>query len=223
MFGGGDGVEVPAPGKATAALIFFHGLGDTGHGWAPFFPLPQLNHVKTILPTAASIPVTLNGGYPMPSWFDIRGLDENSNDDERGILNALSRLNAIIDHQVEQGIPLERIVVGGFSQGGALALTAALKLERSVAGFVALSAWLPLRSQYPAQMTTANQDTSLFMGHGTADPVVSHNFGKGSSEVIKGLGRKLTFSSYPGLMHSASEQELRDVKDFLASVLPIIA
>ncbi|PXF46386.1 Acyl-protein thioesterase 1 [Gracilariopsis chorda] len=220
MFGGGDGVEVPSRGKATAAIIFLHGLGDTAYGWAPAFPLPNLDHVKTILPTAPTQAVTLNAGFRMPSWFDLRGLDENAADDEQGILQALSRVNRAIDYQVEQGIPAERIVVGGFSQGGAVAITAALRLERKVAGFVSLSGWLPLRHQYPTQMTTANQETALFMGHGTTDPVVSHRFGKSSAEFVKHLGRKASFSSYAGLTHSASQQELDDVKDFIASVVP---
>lgn len=220
MFGGGDGVEVPARGNATAAIIFLHGLGDTAHGWAPAFPLPNIDHVKAILPTAPTQPVTLNAGFRMPSWFDLRGLDENAVDDERGILQAVERVNRAIDYQVEHGIPEERIVVGGFSQGGAVAITAALRLERKIAGFVSLSGWLPLRDQYPAQMTSANQETALFMGHGTIDPVVSHKFGETSAEFLKRLGRKASFSSYPALAHSASQQELDDVKDFIASVLP---
>lgn len=171
MYGGGSGVSVPARMQPTAAMIFLHGLGDTGNGWAPAFPLQGVDHVQTILPTADEQPVSMNMGYRMPSWFDIRGLDEDAPDDEMGIMSSVQRVDRIVDEQLRNGIPEHRIVVGGFSQGGAVALTYGLRTERKLAGIIALSSWLPLVNKYPMQLSAASKDLEVFMGHGTADQV----------------------------------------------------
>lgn len=171
MYGGGSGVSIPARLQPTATMIFLHGLGDTGNGWAPAFPLPDVHHVQTILPSADEQPVSMNMGYRMPSWFDIRGLDEDAPDDEMGILNSVQRVDRIVDEQVRNGIPDHRIIVAGFSQGGAVALTYGLHTERKLAGIVGLSTWLPLISKYPTQLSAASKDLEIFMGHGTADQV----------------------------------------------------
>lgn len=220
MYGGGAGVSVPAPGRATATLIFLHGLGDTGHGWAPAFPLQGLEYVQTVLPSADENPVTLNGGFRMPSWFDLKGLEEDAIDDEVGILGSVERLNRIVDEQVQNGIPEHRIVVAGFSQGGAVALTYGLRTERKIAGVVGLSTWLPLRGDYPQNLSNASKDLELFMGHGTADQVVNYRFGQMSAGIIQGMDRRISFHQYPGLTHSAAPAELDDVKEFVARALP---
>lgn len=220
MYGGGSGVFVPATGRATGAVIFMHGLGDSGHGWAPAFPLQGLDYVHTVLPSADENPVSLNGGFRMPSWFDLKGLDEGAPDDEEGIAACVARVNRVIDEQVSSGIPEHRIVVAGFSQGGAVALTYGLKTERKIAGVVALSTWLPMRSHYPAALSGASKDFEFFMGHGTADQVVNFRFGQLSASAIQNLERKISFHQYPGLAHSAAPTEMEDVKDFIARVLP---
>lgn len=220
MYGGGTGVTVPSQGTATAAIIFMHGLGDTANGWAPAFPLPGLAHVRTVLPTAEIQAVSLNGGMPMPSWFDLHGLDENAVIDADGISAGVARVERIIDAVVAGGIPAERVVVAGFSQGGALALTTALRSTRRLAGVVALSTWLPLYSQYPALLGEAAKDIPFFSGHGKDDKVVPLKFGKMSVDHLKQLGVDISMSEYAGLTHSASQSELEDVKDFVARVLP---
>lgn len=213
-------MEVPARGAPSAALIFMHGLGDSGEGWAPAFPLRGLDHVRTILPSAPVQSVTLNMGYQSPSWFDLEGLGEDAPDDEDGIMESVARVNRIIDHQVAQGIPSERIVVAGFSQGGALALTAGLRSERRLAGIVSLSCWLPMRSKYPTMLSDVTRDTEIFMGHGTADQVIDFKFGEKSADFIRSLDRKIHFHAYAGLTHSSSAEGMNDVRDFVARLLP---
>lgn len=220
MYGGGAGVTVPAAGRATAAIIFLHGLGDTGHGWAAAFPLQGMDYVRTVLPTAEERPVTLNGGMRMPGWFDLTGLDESAADDEPGILASMDRVNRIVDEQVASGIPEHRIVIAGFSQGGAIALTFGLRTEKRIAGVIALSAWLPLRRDYPQHLGGRSRDIEFFMGHGTADTVLSFRFGQTSAGFIQGLERHVSFHQYPGLTHSASPAEIADVQEYLNRVVP---
>lgn len=219
-FGGGKGVTVEGTGEATAAVVFLHGLGDTGAGWAPAFPLRGVPHVRAILPTADVQPVTLNGGFPMPSWFDLFGLDEHARDDSSGIEVSVNRVNRIIDSLISSGIPSERIVLAGFSQGGAVALTSGLRSSRRIAGIVALSTWLPLRNEYPSAFGQFAKDTPIFAAHGQADPIVPFHFGRTSANLLNQLGVSTSFHSYPGLSHSASEAELEDVVEFIKRVLP---
>lgn len=220
-YGGGSGVTVPArESPPTAVMIFFHGLGDSGVNWASAFPLPPAPYVETVLPNADEQPVSINNGFRSPSWFDLRGLDEDADEDEEGILRAVGRVDRIVENQVRLGVPEHRIVVGGFSQGGALALTYGLRTERKIAGIAALSTWLPLRSKYPAACSHASKDLDIFMGHGTADQVVTYRYAQKSADALQEMGRRVSFHSYPGLTHSASAAELDDWGAFLSRVLP---
>lgn len=220
MYGGGSGVSVPARGTASACVIFLHGLGDTGAGWASAFPMPNLEHVQTLLPTADVQSVSLNGGMPMPSWFDLYGLDEHSEEDEKGIESAVARVERIIDGVVAKGIPSHRIIVAGFSQGGAVALTTALRSQRKLAGVVALSTWLPLRQSYPQMLGPQINSIPFFVGHGTADQIVHISLAELSVKALQKLGVDTSLSRYQGVTHSASESELRDVANFIATVTP---
>ncbi|XP_017328297.1 acyl-protein thioesterase 1 isoform X3 [Ictalurus punctatus] len=148
---------VPAARKATAAVIFLHGLGDTGHGWADAMAAIRTPYVKYICPHAPVMPVTLNMNMAMPSWFDIIGLGPDAVEDETGIKKAAESINALIDQEVKNGIPSHRIVLGGFSQGGALSLYTALKTHQKLAGVVALSCWLPLRNSLSKEMMDIKQ------------------------------------------------------------------
>uniref|UniRef100_A0A3P8NH15 Acyl-protein thioesterase 1 n=1 Tax=Astatotilapia calliptera TaxID=8154 RepID=A0A3P8NH15_ASTCA len=195
---------VPAARKATAAVIFLHGLGDTG-------PI---------------MPVTLNMRMNMPSWFDIYGLSPNANEDEAGIKRASENIKALIDQEVKNGIPSHRIILGGFSQGGALSLYTALTTQQKLAGVVALSCWLPLHKSFPqAAANSANKDMHVLQCHGDADPLVPYAFGIQTAEKMKGLinPANITFKSYRGLPHSACPEEMVDVKRFIEKQLPPIS
>lgn len=220
MYGGGSGVTVSGRGSPSGCIIFMHGLGDTGAGWSSAFPIPNLQHVEVILPTANIQPVSLNGGMPMPSWFDLHGLDENSAEDEDGIVSAVARVERIIDGVVAKGIPSDRVVVAGFSQGGAIALTTALRSQRKLAGVVALSTWLPLRQTYPQMLGPHAGSTPIFIAHGTADQVVRIRLAELSVKALQKIGIDASLSIYPGVTHSASEAELNDMANFLVRAIP---
>ncbi|KAJ1660144.1 hypothetical protein IWQ61_000875 [Dispira simplex] len=217
-------VVLAATKKHTATVIFMHGLGDSGHGWASVIRDIRglLPHVKFILPHAPSQPVTLNGGMRMPSWYDIFSLDKiNAKEDREGMLRAITRINELVTEEMESSkLPSDRIVVAGFSQGAALALLTGLTSERKLAGMAALSGYLPLREDIFAMAADANKNTPIFMAHGDSDMVVNYQFGKGSAELLKQHHYQVDFNTYEGLGHSALPEELQDLARFFWKVLP---
>ena len=156
-----DPVVVAPAGKHTASLIFLHGLGDTGHGWASTIASIRPPHVKVICPTASKMPVTLNSGFSMPSWFDLLSLDPAGKEDEAGIKAARDVVEFLIEEEVKAGLPSERIMIGGFSQGGALSLYTALQSSHRLAGVAALSCWAPLHKQLGSSSQT-NRDIPYY-------------------------------------------------------------
>ncbi|XP_068840222.1 acyl-protein thioesterase 1 isoform X5 [Capricornis sumatraensis] len=200
---------VPAARKATAAVIFLHGLGDTGHGWAEAFAGIRSAHIKYICPHA----------------FDIIGLSPDSLEDETGIKQAAENVKALIDQEVKNGIPSNRIILGGFSQGGALSLYTALTTQQKLAGVTALSCWLPLRASFPqGPIGGVNRDISILQCHGDLDPLVPLMFGSLTAEKLKTLVNpaNVTFRTYAGMMHSSCQQEMMDIKQFIDKLLPPI-
>ncbi|CAH0546431.1 unnamed protein product [Brassicogethes aeneus] len=177
-------VVIAASAKHTATLIFLHGLGDTGQGWASAMGAIRQPHVKVICPTAPTMPVTLNAGFRMPSWFDLKTLDESGPEDDDGIRSATKQIHGLIENEIKAGIAANRIVLGGFSQGGALALYSALCFPQKLAGVVALSCWLPLRKSFPGAMKTSNE-LSVLQCHGDCDPVVPYKWGQMTASVLK--------------------------------------
>jgi len=203
----------------SATVIFLHGLGDTGQQWSISLGKLGLDHVKFMCPTAPPQPVTLNGGFQMPSWFDIRGLDPQTEEDAAGIEKAANTIKSLVDAEVAAGIPAERIVIGGFSQGGAAAIYAALTMDKNVGGVTLLSTWLPLHQRFPA-VAKANLSTPMLQCHGKADPIVPFQWGKMTSGALGGINGKHSFKEYPSMGHHSSDAEMRDLKTFLAEVLP---
>jgi len=212
-------VVVAPSGKHTATIIFLHGLGDTGHGWASSIADIRPPHVKVICPTANKMPVTLNSGFQMPSWFDLLSLDPAGKEDEAGIKKAAQVVDLIIAEELKTGIPADRIMIGGFSQGGALSLYTALHTNHKLAGVVALSCWFPLHKQIAGSSQT-NKDIPFLQAHGDCDPVVPFKWGQLTSQLLRDILPNHEFKSYKGMMHSSSEEEMRDVKQFIAKCLP---
>ncbi|XP_048959863.1 acyl-protein thioesterase 1 isoform X3 [Canis lupus baileyi] len=198
---------VPAIRKATAAVIFLHGLGDTGHGWAEAFVGIRSSHIKYICPHA----------------FDIFGLSPDSQEDEPGIKQAAENVKALIEQEVKNGIPSNRIVLGGFSQGGALSLYTALTTQQKLAGVTALSCWLPLRTSFPqGPISGVNRDISILQCHGDCDFLVPLTFASLTAEKLKTLVNpaNVTFKTYEGMMHGSCQQEMMDIKHFIDRLLP---
>ncbi|WYZ39348.1 hypothetical protein EsH8_III_001262 [Colletotrichum jinshuiense] len=220
-----------AAGKHTATVIFAHGLGDTGHGWASAVEnwrrRQRLDEVKFVLPHAPQIPITANWGMRMPGWFDIKTLDGTvealrESEDEPGILASSEYFQNLIQAEVDAGIPADRIVLGGFSQGGAMAIFSGLTGKHKIGGIVGLSCWLLLSNKFAGIVPEdkPNQDTPVWLGHGDADPLVRPELGALSAEALKKLGYKVSRSLYPGMPHSACLEELDDVESFLRERLP---
>uniref|UniRef100_A0A803WC66 Acyl-protein thioesterase 1 n=2 Tax=Ficedula albicollis TaxID=59894 RepID=A0A803WC66_FICAL len=204
-------------------VIFLHGLGDTGHGWSEALAGIKSPHVKYICPHAPVMPVSLNMNMSMPSWFDIIGLSPDSQEDEAGIKQAAENVKALIDQEVKNGIPSNRIILGGFSQGGALSLYTALTTHQKLAGVVALSCWLPLRATFPqGPISGVNKDIAVLQCHGDCDPLVPVMFGSLTVEKLKTMinPANVTFKTYSGMMHSSSLEEMMDVKQFIDKHLP---
>jgi len=215
-----DPVVVSASAKHTATLIFFHGLGDTGHGWATSIAAIRPPHVKVICPTANKMPVTLNSGFQMPSWFDLMSLDPSGPEDEAGIKAAADLVNSLVAEEIKAGIPSERIMIGGFSQGGALAMYTALNTDHKLAGVIALSCWAPLHAKLASSAKQTNVNIPYLQAHGDCDPVVPYKWGQLTSTLLKSMLPNHQFKTYKGMMHSSSEEEMQDVKKFIASCLP---
>ncbi|VDC04136.1 unnamed protein product [Peniophora sp. CBMAI 1063] len=239
-------VVSPADGHDhTATVIIAHGLGDTGHGWSPVASMlkkdPALAHVKWIMPHAPTIPITGNGGMPMPGWFDIYDFEfdpRTHRDDEQGMLRSMYALNRIITDEVDAGIPSDRIVLAGFSQGGAMTLLTGLTHERSLAGLAVMSGWAPALKTLKPMATENARRLPIFWGHGRSDPLVKWDFARQSLAWMQTeLGTKLapenisghsfdqlrgvSLHVYDGLGHSASEEELDQLKEWLKHVIPL--
>jgi lysophospholipase-2 len=158
-------------------------------------------------------------GMQMPSWFDIKSLDASADEDDAGIKAAAKNVHEWIEEEIKSGIPSSRILMGGFSQGGALALFSTFTFDKPLAGVVALSSWLPLHKELPGEHQT-NKEITIFQAHGDADPLVRHAIGATSAAHIKAFNPNHSFKTYPGLMHSACDEEFQDMKKFIAERLP---
>ena len=209
-------VTIGAKGEHRATIIFLHGLGDTGHGWASSLDALNLQNIKIVCPTATSKPVSLNMGMLMPSWFDLFSLDPAGKEDENGIVKACKEIDTVINQEIKAGVPSNRIFLGGFSQGGALALYTALNIDKKLAGVIALSAWVPLRQQLDS-MSTSNVDTAFFHGHGDEDNVVPYKWGSLTANILKEKLKNYQFETYSRLGHSSNHQEMKDLKVFVTN------
>ncbi|CUS09365.1 unnamed protein product [Tuber aestivum] len=219
-------IVVPAATRHTATFIFLHGLGDSGAGWSSvsenFRLRRKFDECCFIFPHAPMIPVTLNMGMRMPGWFNIVSLtDIQAAEDEAGILGSSGKIQAIIQEQIDKGISSERIILGGFSQGGALALVAGLTSKHKLGGIVGLSTWLPLNQKIESLASEENKETDIFQAHGEIDRVVQYRWGERTREILRDrLGHNVEWHSYPRLDHSADPQEIADMEMWLHTKLP---
>ncbi|BGP43020.1 hypothetical protein JCM10449v2_007035 [Rhodotorula kratochvilovae] len=219
---------VEAAGKHTASIIFAHGLGDSAQGWYPLARAlaakKQFAHIRWVLPTAPVQPVTANGGYRMTSWFDIQDLNPRAGiiaEDDAGMLASVRTITALVSAEVDAGIPAERVLVGGFSQGAVISYLVGLTSERKLAGVAALSGFLGMAGKVKSMMTDHAAKLPIFHGHGDADEVVQYKWGKQTVDTLKELGvQNLDFRTYRGMGHSICPEEQADLEAFIAKVLP---
>ena len=216
-------VQLETAPNPTSSVIWLHGLCADGNDFAGLVPeldLSGCGAVRFVFPHAPHRPVTINGGYVMPAWYDIASAALTSQQDAVGIGQSERQIAALIENEVSRGIQTNRIVVAGFSQGCAMALHTGLRYTSGLAGIVALSGYLPLADRFPAERQAANARTPIFMAHGTMDPVVVLARGEESRDILKALGHPVQWHTY-AMQHSVHPQEVKDISEFLRSVLRI--
>jgi phospholipase/carboxylesterase len=215
-------IELETSPNPTCSVIWLHGLGADGNDFVPIIPelrLPSNPAIRFIFPSAPSMPVTVNGGYVMPAWYDIVGRNLMDQEDADGIKQSAASIIELIEHEVQRGIDYRHIVLAGFSQGCAMALYIGLRLPHQLAGIIALSGYLPLALSLNIEKHIANQSTPIFMAHGTYDPVVVLDRAQASLALLEKLGYPVDWNEYP-MEHSVNPEELADISRFLQEVLP---
>lgn len=215
-------VEIETGRNPTASVIWLHGLGADGHDFEPIVPelvQPGERALRFVFPHAPVRPVTLNAGHAMRAWYDIIGLDRNSAQDEKGIRASDEAIRALIQRENERGIATNRIVLAGFSQGGAMAIYTGARLPEKLAGIVALSCYMLMAPKLAAERSEANCATPIFMAHGSYDPVVALQLGEDSRQSLTAAGYPLEWHTYP-VPHSVSPGEIADIAAWLRKILP---
>lgn len=214
-------IEIESAPHPNAAVIWLHGLGADGNDFAALVPELDLGAcppIRFVFPHAPSMPVTINGGYVMPAWYDILGPDLVNRQDSAGIARSARAIVALIEGEAARGIPYRNIVLAGFSQGSAMALHTGLRYPHRLAGILALSGYLPLADTLAAERHPANAQTPIFMAHGSQDPVVAPVRAEASRDFLLAQGYPVQWHSYP-MAHSVHPHEVADLSAFLARVL----
>ena len=210
-------VEVQTGSEPTGSVIWLHGLGADGHDFEPVVPelrLPESLPLRFVFPHAPVRPVTINGGMAMRAWYDIVSLDRSGPADERGIAESSEMLESLFDREIDRGVPKDRIVLAGFSQGGAIAINTVLRANVRPAGLIALSTWLAL----PAELDPDRIDPGLpiFMAHGQFDPMIPMQYGRTSADTMIEAGFRIEWHDYP-MAHAVCAEEIADVSRFLVA------
>ncbi len=212
-------LEIETAPNPTASIVWMHGLGADGSDFVPVaheLELDAVGPVRFVFPNAPHIPVTLNGGYVMPAWYDIH--PDRSREDEAGLRRSQAAIEALIAREVARGVPAHRIVVAGFSQGCAMALMTGLRHAQPLAGIVGLSGYLPLAGLTAAERHMANAATPIFMAHGTHDPMVVLPRATASRDALQALGYDVQWHEYP-MEHTVCLEEVQDLNQWLLRVL----
>jgi len=215
-------VEVETGRNPAASVIWLHGLGADGHDFEPVVPelvRPGERALRFVFPHAPVRPVTLNNGYAMRAWYDILGIDRQSKQDEVGIRGSAAAVRALIAREQERGVSADRVVLAGFSQGGAMALFVGLRYPERLAGILGLSCYPVLASTLDAERQAANQETPIFLAHGNVDPMVDISLGKEGHKLLETRGYQVEWHTYP-MPHSVSPEEIGAIAAWLRRVLP---
>lgn len=201
----------------TAAVIWLHGLGADGNDFAPIIEqlqLPSHYAIRFIFPHAPVRPISINQGYPMPGWYDVSSLSIVEEEDEAGILESSAILTQMCQAQEAAGIPAERLIVAGFSQGGAIALHCGCRYPKQLAGIMALSTYMPLPDTLADEISEDAAETPVFMAHGREDEVIAYDYGKNSAEQMEALGMPVEWYEYD-MGHSVCTEEIHHIRQWL--------
>jgi phospholipase/carboxylesterase len=205
-------------GEVQGSVIWLHGLGADGHDFEPIVPelrLPAELRLRFVFPHAPVQPVTLNGGMAMRAWFDILTLDRDGPEDEAGIRASAATLEQLIAREQERGVAANKIVIAGFSQGGAIALHAGLRAKQQLGGVMALSTYLPIKSAFADEIVSSS--LPIFMAHGSLDPLLPMMLGRESRDLLIANGFKVEWHDYP-MAHSVCAEEIDDIRSWLLTI-----
>ena len=213
-----EAIEVETGDNPVGSVIWLHGLGADGRDFEPIVPelsLPADLPLRFVFPHAPVRPVTINGGMAMRAWYDILSLDSQGRADAEGVHQSTVLLEALIEREIERGIEPDRIVVAGFSQGGAIAINAVLHSRRRLAGLMALSTYIPLPGELAA--SGGNRELPVFMAHGSFDPMIQMQWGRSSADSLAAAGFTVEWHDYP-MAHAVCPQEISDIRAWLLNV-----
>ncbi|MEX2131784.1 MAG: alpha/beta fold hydrolase [Pseudohongiellaceae bacterium] len=213
-------IEAPRHTPVNAAIIWLHGLGADGSDFAAIVPQLELAEsygIRFVFPHAPSIPVSINNGYVMPAWYDIFSLELDRRDfSDEQLIESAQQIQLLIDREIERGIDSRRIIVAGFSQGGAVAYHAALSYAEPLGGIMALSTWFATANRFV--INPANQKIPILICHGSQDPVVPEILGQRSQAALQSLGMNPVYRSYP-MEHNVSQREIEDISTWIRQQL----
>jgi phospholipase/carboxylesterase len=216
-----DNIEIETAPNPTIAVVWLHGLGADGNDFVPLvreLDLTGLPGIRFVFPHANTMPVTINGGYVMRSWYDIVATDLTRREDEGGLRASQLQVEALIAREKARGIPASRIILAGFSQGCAMTLQTGLRHPEKLAGMLCLSGYLPLSSVAGAERSEASLGTPIFMAHGVQDPVVPFARAEESRKVVEGLGYQVEWHAYP-MQHTLCLEEVQDISKWIRKVV----
>ena len=214
-------VEITTGPNPSHTILWLHGLGADGNDFVPIVQALGLEKnisIRFIFPHAPMQPVSINGGWMMRAWYDIKHNDLNWQEDETGLKNSQQAIAALLVHENQRGIPPEHIVLAGFSQGGATALQTGLRYPHKLAGIMVLSGYLPLAHLIEQESHPANANTPIFMAHGSNDPIVPIQLAKNSREILSQHHHPVDWHEYP-MEHSVCDHEITDISQWLAKNL----
>jgi phospholipase/carboxylesterase len=215
-------IEVQTGPKPDAAVLWLHGLGADAHDFEPIVPelvRPGERAWRFVFPNAPIRPISINGGARMRAWYDIRSLDRTLAEDAAGFRDTDAKIRELIAKEIGRGIAADRIVLAGFSQGGAVSLYTAPRLAERLAGVMALSCYLPLQDEFSEKRAAANDATPIFMAHGQEDQMLPIGMGLESRDFLKNHGYTVEWHAYP-MAHAVCAAEIADIREFLFRILP---
>jgi phospholipase/carboxylesterase len=214
-------VEIETAPAPEAAVLWMHGLGADGHDFEPIVPELNLSAtlpVRFVFPHAPLRAVTINAGMVMRAWYDVRDAGGERREDAAGVRASGERIEALVARERSRGVPADRIVLAGFSQGGAMALHTGLRHGERLAGILALSCFLPLADTLAAEASPANRDTPIFLAHGTQDPLIPFARARRAQAMLEGLGYRVEWREY-AMPHAVCAEEIADIAGWLRRVL----
>ena len=215
-----DSVEINPKAEPYASIIWLHGLGADGHDFEPIVPelhLPETLPIRFIFPHAPRRPVTINAGMVMRAWYDVIGMPGSGGIEQDDFFESVDHLHGLIQKEMESGMPSERILLAGFSQGGAISLHTGLTYGKQLAGLLALSTYLPTADSIAEEISLVNRDIPIMMAHGTMDPMIPIAHAVRTKQALRRLGYQISWHEYP-IMHGVCIDEIQDVSAWLLRV-----